>query len=412
MVRNEIYIYVRLMIVQFMAVLIPLLTILKLIGNSNSYLRSMNLISMSWLNLGLIAISLAFLMFSLTALLNSDFKSVMFMLILFHWLTFYTSDFILILMLSDLIIIIIAVAFRLTHKSNYDFSSNLYLIYYILLPSAPLLTLILIDLQKGLSIREISNYFNNFNLNNVTRIIILIMLLSGMAKLPVYRLHYWLPKAHVQAPTILSIILARLSLKVRLIIFSFVLPSMDCSLFLLYLVSRILFLRLVCSTYARVSSSDFKVFLAYCSVAHITLSCIGIMTMSMIRFKRRWLIRLAHCLTSPFLFYIVGNTQYNSGTRNTTPVGTNKQTFVMLSLLVIILIDLPFPPIFSFWGEVSIINSLYNSFIYTSILIVIPFILILRRYESVYRSLKNYICTKTVSILLRSFIIRVIARSI
>ena len=41
------------------------------------------------------------------------------------------------------------------------------------------------------------------------------MLVAFIAKLPVYRLHSWLPKAHVDAPVGRSIVLARILLKLR-----------------------------------------------------------------------------------------------------------------------------------------------------------------------------------------------------
>merc|ERR1712002_1443254 len=41
------------------------------------------------------------------------------------------------------------------------------------------------------------------------------VLLAFMAKLPVYRLHSWLPKAHVDAPVRRSMVLARILLKLR-----------------------------------------------------------------------------------------------------------------------------------------------------------------------------------------------------
>ena len=39
--------------------------------------------------------------------------------------------------------------------------------------------------------------------------------MAFMAKLPVYRFHSWLPKAHVDAPVRRSIVLARILLKLR-----------------------------------------------------------------------------------------------------------------------------------------------------------------------------------------------------
>jgi len=50
----------------------------------------------------------------------------------------------------------------------------------------------------------------------VTRVwVILRVLVAFIAKLPVYRLHSWLPKAHVDAPVRRSMVLAGILLKLR-----------------------------------------------------------------------------------------------------------------------------------------------------------------------------------------------------
>lgn len=409
MIRNKIHIHPGRMIGLSVLLLRPVFVTLKLIRCSRSLLRGLNLSSITWLNTRLLIIGILFLVVGLVSLIKSEFSYIILFLIIVHWITFYTSDFLIVLLLSDLIISRIVLRFRLTHNSNYDYSSNIYLVYYVLLPSAPLLAFILNDMRKGLSIREVCNYFVNLNLVSLNGFVYIVLLLSRIAKLPIYGLHYWLPKAHVQAPTILSIILARLSLKIRLLVFSFVYTTIKCPNSLVFIISLILLFGIMCSSYRRVGSSDYKVFLAYCSVAHITLACLRIFTVVIIRYKRAWLIGLAHCFTSPFLFYVVGISQYNTRTRNFSPVVLNKQTVLILVLLALLLIDLPFPPIFSFWREVSILNSIFRCIRYISLFIFLSLILILRGYESVYRSLKNYTCSKITGILLRVFPILVLS---
>jgi len=409
MIRNKIYVHDGSMIALSILLLGPGVITLKLLRCSRSFLRSLNLSSITWLNVRLLMISMLFLIVGLVSIIKIEFSYIILFLIVVHWITFYTSDFLIVLLLSDLMISRIVLRFRLSHNSNYDYSSNMYLVYYVLLPSAPLLAFILNDMRKGLSIREICNYFVNLNLASLNRFICVVVLLSRMAKLPIYGLHYWLPKAHVQAPTILSIILARLSLKIRLLVFSFVYTMINCPNYLILRISLVLLFRIMCSTYRRVGSSDYKVFLAYCSVAHITIACLRIISVVIMGYKGAWLIRLAHCFTSPFLFYIVRNSQYNTRTRNFSPVTLNKQTVLILVLLGLLLIDLPFPPVFSFWREVSILNSIFRYMRYISVFIFLPLILILRGYESVYRSLKNYVCSKITGLFLRAFSILVIS---
>merc|ERR1712183_577725 len=124
-----------------------------------------------------------------------------------------------------------------------------------------------------------------------------------------------LPKAHVQAPTILSIILARLSLKVRLVILSFLLTSLNLSSTLLNVTIFCLIIRIYVSCITRALSLDTKVFLAYCSVSHITIRYVRLFSYVVWRFIRAWIIRLGHCLSSPLMFYLAGNMQYATHSR-------------------------------------------------------------------------------------------------
>merc|ERR1712055_682306 len=121
---------------------------------------------------------------------------------------------------------------------------------------------------------------------DISVIVQLLILISRLAKLPVYRLHYWLPKAHVQAPTILSIILARLSLKVRLVILSFLLTNLNLSNTLLNVAIFCLVIGIYLSCITRALSVDTKVFLAYCSVSHITIGCVRLFSYVVWRFIR------------------------------------------------------------------------------------------------------------------------------
>ena len=95
-----------------------------------------------------------------------------------------------------------------------------------------------------------------------------IIFFTFAVKLPVYGLHYWLPMAHVEAPTFGSILLAGVLLKlggVGLIRFS-PLIALDLlkSVFLGYSLVLMVFVTLVCCI-----QSDFKRLVAYSSVSHI-----------------------------------------------------------------------------------------------------------------------------------------------
>lgn len=87
--------------------------------------------------------------------------------------------------------------------------AGLYLFFYTVLVSLPLLILILI-LYNNIGCL----FFDYLIFNSNFLLIHLILILVFIVKLPIFLVHFWLPKAHVQAPVSGSIILAGLILKI------------------------------------------------------------------------------------------------------------------------------------------------------------------------------------------------------
>jgi len=89
--------------------------------------------------------------------------------------------------------------------------------------------------------------------------IVVLTLLIGLSKLPVYGLHQWLPKVHVEASILGSIILAGIILKMGIVfirLFGYSMPMV-----IVGLISGVLL----------IFRSDGKVVIAYSSVIHMSL---------------------------------------------------------------------------------------------------------------------------------------------
>ena len=351
-------------------------------------------------------LTVVFLLLRYKSMASSNAPVSIFLVAVFHLFAFYTRELLLVLIIADLMLCWITIRFRLIHTSKKEVISNVYLVYYVLVPSAPLLVYTIGEYRKRKSFRLSCSYRERFlSDNNLSTLVQLLVLMSRLAKLPVYRIHYWLPKAHVQAPTILSIILARLSLKVGLVILSFLFTNLVLRAKFVRLSLFCLVIRMYISSITRALSVDTKVFLAYCSVSHITIRCIRLLTYVVWRFIRAWLVGLRHCLSSPLLFYLAGNMQYSTHSRNCLPAKRNKFTWCYIMLLVFILIDLPFPPVFSFWRELSILSALFNSYTYFRVWIVVTLTVLLRSYEQYYVRIRRFFCSSLTAIGLRSIFI-------
>merc|ERR1712212_1087885 len=91
-------------------------------------------------------------------------------------------------------------------------SISIYILIYTLFASLPLLLTIIIITQKNCS-RSI--FFLRLRINCIYSIPILTIFSATafLVKFPIYLVHQWLPKAHVEAPVGGSIILAGILLK-------------------------------------------------------------------------------------------------------------------------------------------------------------------------------------------------------
>lgn len=129
--------------------------------------------------------------------------------------------------------------------------------------------------------------------------------LTFCVKLPIYGLHFWLPMAHVEAPTFGSIILAGVLLKLGGVSLIRVTHIIDInflkSLFFGYFLVFLVYSTLLCCL-----QSDFKRLIAYSSVSHIIVIPLMYFSLTLLGFKGILTSIIFHGLSSPLIFILVG----------------------------------------------------------------------------------------------------------
>lgn len=198
----------------------------------------------------------------------------------------------------------------------------------------------------------------------------IILLMPFLVKMPIMGLHFWLPKAHVEARTRGSIILAGLLLKLgrygalRVV-----------SMFTTFSIKWTLSYWLFGSIVSRVITfiiSDIKKLVAYRSVRHITFIIIAIISNNKLLFMVVLILSLAHGWASMGMFARAGILRNSLRSRIGVLISIeSKMRGLMILLGILLLSNASLPPFPSFFPELALVGLI--SF---SINIVVFFILL------------------------------------
>lgn len=198
----------------------------------------------------------------------------------------------------------------------------------------------------------------------------MMLLMPFLVKMPVIGLHFWLPKAHVEARTRGSMILAGLLLKLGRygalrVVYIFGTFSIKWTL------SYWLFGSIVSSIITFIIS-DIKKLVAYRSVRHITFIMIAIISNNKLLFLVVLILSLAHGWASIGIFARAGILRNSSRSRMGVLISIeSKMSGLIILLGILLLSNASLPPFPSFFPELALVGLI--SF---SINIVIFFILL------------------------------------
>ena len=186
--------------------------------------------------------------------------------------------------------------------------------------------------------------------------------LAFFVKFPIYYVHLWLPKAHVEAPVTGSIILAAVLLKLG----GFGLWR--CRVF--FLINKIVLIFLIISlvgagviSFICVRQTDIKVLIAYSSVAHIRIVVARILFQHRVGFFSGIIIIIAHGISSSAIFAGAHLIYLCSNSRNIILSCSLLRIIPIFSLLwfVLCLGNMRTPPTINFFSEVYCLISIYPS---------------------------------------------------
>nr|YP_010318573.1 NADH dehydrogenase subunit 4 [Holochilus sciureus]ULD67429.1 NADH dehydrogenase subunit 4 [Holochilus sciureus] len=244
-------------------------------------------------------------------------------------------------------------------------NAGLYFLFYTLVGSIPLL-IALIWLQNSLGSLNITMLLNNpktMNLSWSNDILWLACMVAFLVKMPMYGIHLWLPKAHVEAPIAGSMILAAILLKLGgygMMRLSLTLDPTTKSMALPFIILSLWGMVMTSSMCLR--QTDLKSLIAYSSVSHMALVIAAIMIQTPWSFMGATALMIAHGLTSSLLFCLA-NTNYERIHSRTMILARGLQTLFPLMAawwILASLANLAIPPSINLVGELLVTMSLFS----------------------------------------------------
>lgn len=242
--------------------------------------------------------------------------------------------------------------------SPWRFQASFYMFFYTLVFSFPFL-LFLIYLYVY---RHGSNFFFFFEYE--FSFLCYLVFMVFMIKLPLYGVHLWLPKAHVEATVRGSIVLAGVFLKIGgygfYRFFPLVMKFFSVGRFFFNYIFYVrifggLLLSIVC-----LRQKDLKMLIAYSSVVHIRVLMTGLLSYVNLGLYGSLVIIFSHGFISPIIFYLITLLYDKFGSRRLMllkGLSLINPLFVLLWFFSCF-INLRVPPFLSFVGEIFVFRSL------------------------------------------------------
>jgi len=198
-----------------------------------------------------------------------------------------------------------------------------------------------------------------------TQMLIFGGLFLGFAiKVPMFPFHTWLPDAHTEAPTVGSVLLAAILLKLGT--YGFVriaLPVLpEAAKEWAPWIGLLSVIGIIYGALACLAQTDMKRLIAFSSIAHMGFVMLGISTMTTFGINAAMFGMVAHGLITGMLFFVAGSVQHTFRTRELSRLGGLLLQAPRMGWILgfCAMASLGLPGLAGFWGEFPAILSAFS----------------------------------------------------
>nr|YP_002884235.1 NADH dehydrogenase subunit 4 [Macaca fascicularis]ACP50268.1 NADH dehydrogenase subunit 4 [Macaca fascicularis] len=242
---------------------------------------------------------------------------------------------------------------------------GMYFLFYTLAGSVPLLIMLIYAYNNlgSLNITLLTLVAQKLTTTWSHSLTWLTCMMAFMVKMPLYGLHLWLPKAHVEAPIAGSMVLATVLLKLGG--YGMMWLTSILSLTTEYMTYPFLMLSLwgmIMTSSTCLRQTDLKSLIAYSSVSHMALVIVASLIQTPWSFSGATVLMIAHGLTSS-MYFCLANSNYERTHSRTMLLSRGLQILLPLMAfwwLAASLTNLALPPTINLLGELFVITTSFS----------------------------------------------------
>nr|YP_010884215.1 NADH dehydrogenase subunit 4 [Pila globosa]WIW42424.1 NADH dehydrogenase subunit 4 [Pila globosa] len=251
--------------------------------------------------------------------------------------------------------------------------AGMYMMLYTVSASLPLLLIILLSKKYIMSMMFMYNCLSKYAFMDFLSawsysILLLFIFLAFLVKLPMFFVHLWLPKAHVEAPVAGSMVLAAILLKLGGygIFRSYQYFNINLTISTIFLLNLALWGGVLTSMIC-FRQIDLKSLIAYSSIGHMSLVLAGVFSNNVWGWSGSVILMIAHGLCSSALFALANYSYEKTHTRS---LFMNKGMLMSLPILslwwfMFSAMNMAAPPSINLAGEILMFPSVISFFSYS-----------------------------------------------